>query len=112
MPPPAALAAELLTLMKFGSTTHMRHPNFGGLENPSLLQYVLLSIVISVLAAAFLGLLFHDSATDFVFWVLTAIVGGTVLGLVEYVMIRKLRQRISHPDATKASVVINRPGRS
>jgi membrane protein DedA with SNARE-associated domain len=99
-------------LMKFGSTTHMRHPDFGELENLSLLQYVLLSIVISVLAVVFLGLLLHDSETDFVFWVLTALAGGTVLGLVEYVMIRRLRQRRPHPDATKASVVMNRRGRS
>jgi len=85
--------------------------NFGALEKFSRFQYLCLSVIVSIVAALFLGMLFHDSGSDLVFWVLTGAAGGIILGLIEHSMIRKLKQKRTQLDASKTTSAASQHGR-
>ena len=70
----------------------MRRIGFGGLKRLSLLKYITLSVIVSLVVGLIIAIFSPDTRSELAFWLLWVTGAGVILGLIEYALIRKLRR--------------------
>ncbi len=71
----------------------MRRIGFGELKRFSLLNYMTMSVIVSLVVGLIIAVFSTDTRSELTFWLLWVTVAAVVFGLIEYTLIRKLRRR-------------------
>ncbi len=71
----------------------MRRFGLVDLKKLSLSKYLTLSIVVSVVVGLMIAIFSPDTRSELGFWLLWVAGAGVILGLIEYMLIRKLGRR-------------------
>ena len=65
----------------------------GDLKRLSLSKYITLSVVVSIVVGLIIAVFSPDTRSELAFWLLWVTGAGVIFGLIEYALMRKLRQR-------------------
>ena len=71
----------------------MRRIGFGGLKGLSLLKYITLSVIVSLVVGLIIAIFSPDTRSELAFWLVWVTGAGVVFGLIEYALMRKLNRR-------------------
>ena len=70
-----------------------RRIGFQTRKRPSLLKYLVLSVIVSLIVALVIATFSRDTRSELAVWLLWATVAGAILGVIEYALMRKHSRR-------------------